>query len=383
MKEQTLYLNHAGTSWPKPRAVTEAVQEAMTGSPSEWDRKFEEAHQALASFLGVSNPEQLLLTPGCTSALAVGIGDSVVEHGRRVLTSRWEHHALHRPVLKLANAGVQVDYIAPQKGSSELEHSQPLDLNLLEHELSKGDVALVAITAACNVTGELLPYAEVIDLAHQYGAKVLIDAAQIVGWVKLDLSGLGADMVAFGGHKGLQAPWGIGGLYVSQSMQMECTSASCTLPEPGQKRGSSMRRPGYCDVGSVDQSALAGLYAAIRVFQQQDMEANLARARRQIQHLRQALVRISDVNIVGRNVSDHCMPTLALSLSSFSSAEVAARLKQHSVIVGSGLQCAPLAHQTLNTQDSGLVRFSVGVGQPDKDIDEAIERLQLAFNTAL
>lgn len=375
MTERTLYLNHAGTSWPKPRAVTEAVQEAMTVSPSEWAQRFDEAHHALAAFFGISHTEELLLTPGCTSALAIGIGDSLIEPGKRVLTSQWEHHALHRQLLKLADAGVQVDYISPEEGGSKQEPLRPLDLNALEDKLSNHDVALVAITAACNVTGELLPYKEVVDLAHQYGAKVLIDVAQIVGWVKLDLSALGADMVAFGGHKGLQAPWGIGGLYVSGNLQMDCTSATCMLPESGQESRSSRMRPGYCDVGSVDQFALAGLHAAIPLLQQQVMEVNLANARTHIRRIRQSLQNIPHLSFASQNVPDQHMPTLAFSIRGHSSAEVAGILRQHSVVVGSGLQCAPLAHQCLGTQEAGLVRLSVGLGQPDEEIDEANERL--------
>ena len=128
------------------------------------------------------------------------------------------------------------------------------------------DVGLVAITAACNVTGELMPYDEVIRMAHRYGSMVLVDAAQIVGWQDLDLPRLSANVVAFGGHKGLQAPWGIGGLYLSDRAGMECTSAQCDLPSAGESKGIVTQRPGYCDVGSVDQYALAGLHAAVGLF---------------------------------------------------------------------------------------------------------------------
>lgn len=376
MGTDDIYLNHAGTSWPKPKAVSQAVRDAMAASPSEWPADFEAAHLALASFFGVEKPEQLLLTPGCTSALAIGIGDAHIEPGKRVLTSSWEHHALHRPLLKLGNTGVQVDYIPPKYGDSQHEQYGPLDLEWLERELSRGDVALVAITAACNVTGELLPYQSVIELAHRFGVRVLIDAAQIVGWQKLNLSHLGADMVAFGGHKGLQAPWGIGGLYISDTIQMECTSATCALPQIGLGLNNKAHRPGYCDVGSVDQYALSGLHAAIQLLQQQDMKANLETARKRIERIRQALAMIDEISLMGSSNPNHRMPTLALSVSSSSNNEIAAKLSENSVIVGSGLQCAPLAHQSLGSQDSGLIRISVGIEQRDEDIDEAINRLQ-------
>ena len=209
---------------------------------------------------------------------------------------------------------------------------------------------------------------------------VLVVAAQIVGWQKLDLPRLGADMVAFGGHKGLQAPWGIGGLYLSDRAQMECTSASCELPIAGKSDGKGTPRPGYCDVGSVDQFALAGLHAAIEMLREQSIEAQLANGRRQIQRIRASLEQIDCVRIFGPAEPSQGMPTLALAVSDISSSELASRFKRHGLIVGSGIHCAPLAHQTLGTQDSGLVRLSVGLGQPDEEIDDAIDRLRLVLN---
>jgi selenocysteine lyase/cysteine desulfurase len=373
-----LYLNHAGTSWPKPQVVLEAVREAMSVAPAHWPQRFDEAHQAIAEFFGVSRREQLLLTPGCTSALAVGIGDALIPSGKRALTSRWEHHALHRPLLKLAATGVPVEYIPPVTDELTQGQVSPIDLDWLECTLSAHDVGLVGITAACNVTGEILPYEEVIRMAHRHGAMVLIDAAQIVGWRRLDLPQLGADIVAFGGHKGLQGPWGIGGLYLSEHVQMECASATCELPLAGTTEGRQPRRPSYCDVGSVDQFALAGLHAAIRMLRQQNLEAELACARAQVQRIREELEQIEPLRIFGALADG--MPSLALAISGFTSDEVASQLKRHGLVVGSGLHCAQLAHETLGTLDSGLVRLSVGVGQADEEIDEAIDRLPLALN---
>ena len=380
MKTRELYLNHAGTSWPKPSVVSEAVGDAMTAPPAQWPQRFDEAHQAIAEFFGVSRREQILLTPGCTSALAVGIGDSLIESGQRVLTSRWEHHALHRPLLKLASTGVRVEYIPLARSRRTHGHVSPIDLDWLEQTLAKRDVGLVAITAACNVTGELLPYEDVIQIAQRYGSMVLLDAAQIVGWQQLDLPRLGADMVAFGGHKGLQAPWGIGGLYLSDRAQMVCTSASCEVPVAGKGDGKGSARPGYCDVGSVDQFALAGLHAAIQLLREQSIEAQLASGRRQIQRIRASLEQIDRLRIFGPAEPNQGMPTLALAVPEFPSSELASRFKRHGLIVGSGIHCAPLAHQTLGTQDLGLVRLSVGLGQPDEEIDDTIDRLRLALN---
>lgn len=375
MNDPDIYLNHAGTSWPKPQVVLEAAREAMSAPPRQWARRFEEAHTAVAEYFGVKQPEQILLTPGCTSSLSVAMSDAFLEPGKRILTSCWEHHALHRPLLKLAAQGIRVDYIPPDSDPKSAQVRNLLDLNWLENELAQADVGWVALTAACNVTGQLLPIRKVIELAHQYGARVMVDAAQVVGWFALDLPGLGADLVAFGGHKGLQAPWGIGGLYVSEQARMECVSAQCEVASHDGRTPSI--RPGYCDVGSVDQVALAGLHAAVRWLSGLDITAQLAQARKQVQRIKESLRPIDAIKVLGGGEQD--LPTVAFQVAGLSSAQVASHLAQMGLIVGSGLQCSPLTHEALGTAEAGMVRVSVGLMQSDVEIADAVSRFKDVF----
>ena len=282
---QTVYLNHAGTSWPKPLTVRKAVGDAMQSPPLDWAERFDRAHRAVASFLGIGQPEHLLLTPGCTSSLSVALADVEIGQNNRVLISSWEHHALHRPVMKRSDW--TVDTLPAKPG-------EPFPLDSLEDSLRRGGVGLVAFTAASNVTGDKAPCTEIVELAHRYGAQALVDAAQIVGWTNLDCELLGAEYVALGGHKGLQGPWGIGGLYISPSARMTCTSAECEITSKGRAT-----RPSYCDVGSVDQIALAGLDAAIGWLGKRDNDQVRQIALAQIQRLESALKSLGDVVIFG------------------------------------------------------------------------------------
>jgi cysteine desulfurase / selenocysteine lyase len=362
MSKQEIYLNHAGTSWPKPQVVVDAVQGAMAGSSSRWGEHFDMAHHTIAKFFGIRDPEQLLLTPGCTSSIAVATGDIDLGGRTRVLTSAWEHHAMHRPLLKMAERGVTVEYVPPGVES-------PFELNKLEEQLSKGDVGLVAITTSSNVTGDVLPFEETIELAHRYDAQVMLDAAQVVGWFNLDFVTLGADLVAFGGHKGLQGPWGIGGLYIAEGARMTCSSASCELTPSNRAL-----RPGYCDVGSVDQVALAGLHAAVEWLGQMDRPAQLQSAREKIGQIETAL-NDAGARCVSIHEPSQRMPSVAFSVSDQPSGKIAVSLRALGIIVGSGLQCSPLAHQTIGTESEGLVRISVGMGQREQDIQTAIETI--------
>ena len=347
----TVYLNHAGTSWPKPPSVLEATERATHLDPQDWPAVFESSHQTISNYFHVA-PSRLLLTPSCTGALSAAVSDLDWNTGDRVLTSQYEHHALHRGLTKLGERGVQVFQI-PANGE------ELIDLEILESQLQAGGVRLVALTAACNVTGQLIPFSEVIELAHQYGALVLLDGAQVAGWLDLDLLDMKVDLFTFAGHKGLQAPWGIGGLYVSADVEMNSPSAVCDITETEQ-RSKCAPMPGYCDTGSVNLSALVGLDAAVRWLEEAKQADRLNQARKLTQAFTDGLRNLSGVNIVGDVPVHMKVPTVAITVDKLSTARIATRLRDFGIVTSAGFQCAPEAHSALGTAWDGVVRFSFG-----------------------
>lgn len=367
MTDSPIYLNHAGTSWPKPECVQQAVMDAMQSPPEAWADQFNAAHKALADYFHLPTTDQLLLTPGCTSSLATAIADVPLQSGDRILTSSLEHHALHRPLLKWQERGCPITYV-PRTSN------EPFDLEFLEKELKAGGVKLIAVCGACNVTGESLPYREIIALAKEYAAMTLIDGAQLVGWHEIDLSTLGADLFAFGGHKGLHAPWGIGGLFVSSETTLNTPAAACSISsETGQASCQTM--PGYCDVGSVDQIALAGLAAAIGWLQSSTNSDRWERSLQQVDLLRQSLTEIAHLEFVGDTTRQTKLPTIAFHSNRDSVQELDGRMRQANVIGSAGLQCSPLTHETLATAPDGVIRLSVGMLTSLAEVREVAKRL--------
>lgn len=362
-----IYLNQAGTSWPKPAVVQQAMTEAMAAPPETWSLRLEALHREVCRHFGVSDPSRMLLTPGATSALAVALADHPWERGDRVVISGLEHHALHRPAQQLAVAGVEVVVVPPSASS-------PVCLETLENELRRGKVRLVAMTAACNVTGELLPLEAITALARQYGALSLIDAAQIAGWLPIDAARFGADLFAFAGHKGPRGPWGIGGLYVAPHVSMASPRAVCELPQKGSATPCAPMA-GPCDVGSINLSALAGLAAGLRSLTGPEEADRLQRARRMAARLADAVCTKNGVSLHGSMSPEARMPTVALTFRDRSPQEVAVALAARGVIASAGLQCAPLAHETLGTAPTGVLRLSVGASNDDDEITQAIEAL--------
>ncbi|MGF1464565.1 MAG: aminotransferase class V-fold PLP-dependent enzyme [Sandaracinaceae bacterium] len=352
-----IYLNHAATSWPKPAPVREAVAEALSASAEDWDEALADQHRRIAAFFGVQEPEHLLLTPGCTASLAVAVADLPWQAGDRVAISSYEHHALVRPVLALEARGVEVD-VVPDAGSDG-----PFDLGHLDEVLREGHVRLVAVSGASNVTGALLPLAEIRDRAHAAGAQLLVDAAQLAGWTDLDAPALGADLVAFGGHKALQGPWGVGGLIGGKDVALRSRRLPAGEPEP----------LGYCDTGSVDRAAVAGLAAAVGWLSRRP--DRLTAARTQLDRLEAGLRAVRGVHLHGATPVYRRVPTVCLTAEGWTAAALARALRARGVLAGAGLQCAPLAHRTLGTSPDGALRLSLGPPPPDYAIHRVIAEL--------
>ena len=336
-------------------------------SPNHWPELFRATSQRVAEFFHV-DPDRLLFSPSCTAALAVGITDHAWQAGDRVITSHYEHHALYRPLTQLQRLGVETHTAA-------LNANRQIDLHALEQELKSGQVRMVAMTAACNVTGHLLPVAEITALAHRYDCITLVDGAQIAGWWSFSPEDLGADIFTFAGHKGLHGLWGIGGIYVAPHLSMSSPAAACERPTANTMPACATM-PGYCDVGSANVAALAGLAESCRWLQSSSRRNRLEEARQLADQFSEELRSHRDVTIHANVDSQAKMPTVAMTVSDRSSIEIARQLADVGVIVSGGFQCAPQAHLALGTSRHGVVRFSFGPGNNSEDIIEVLNRLK-------
>lgn len=219
-----IYLNNAATTWPKPEIVYQTVDDCFRhlaspgrsagASGSEGAAIMHAARQEVAAFFNLPDAMQLVFMPSCTYALNLAILCQHWQADDEVVMSSMEHHAVSRPVRKVArDHGVRF-FCSPYQPTS------PFDLNFLEDRLRTGRVKLVACSMASNLTGDIMPVHEIGRLCRQYGAKFLLDAAQAAGVIPVDVQAIGADLLAFAGHKGLFGPPGIGGLYVAPGINL-------------------------------------------------------------------------------------------------------------------------------------------------------------------
>ena len=225
-----IYLDNASTSFPKPREVSEAVYQYMTGVGSNIGRggyasayAAEEAvfaaRQLVCDFFGGEDAKNVVFTKNITGSLNVLIR-GLLRPGDHVLVSGMEHNAVMRP-LQLLGRELESGEKAPTDAITFSRVPCDRDGNLVLAALPKlvqERTKTVIMTHASNVCGTLLPLAEVSAFCKERGLLFIVDSAQSAGLFPIDMQGLGIDALAFTGHKGLLGPQGMGGFILREHM---------------------------------------------------------------------------------------------------------------------------------------------------------------------
>lgn len=362
-----IYANNAGTSWPKPLPVREAVAAALEADPRGASEQIAGAARRISEWMGVRHPERLLFTPGCTSALAVAVRDLPWREGDAVVTSSLEHHALIGPVESLARTrGVQ--HRAAPRGPGDC----PIDLDFVRDALREGNTRLVAVSAASNVTGECLPLKALADLAHESAALLLVDAAQAAGVVGWDLERLAADIVVFAGHKAPLGPQGVGVLWAAPRVEFESPFASCEVADPSQPPACNPY-PDYCDVGGANLAAIAGLDAGVQWLQKAGAEPGEA-ARELARQLIERLRADERVRVFGgADVDRSAAVSIAVEGLALDVAE--AHFARHGIVVRAGQHCAPMATAAIGAP-AGTIRISFGPFNEPDDVEAIVAAVE-------
>lgn len=373
-----IYLNCAATSLMRPTCVVEAVSRALTGLGSssrgtaEGDlaaaRTALTCRIALADLLGSAHAERVVFTANATQALNTAIF-GLVRPGDRVVTTVTEHNSVLRPLNVLArDAGVSVEHVG-------LDENHALDYAALERAVTPGTRAVVC-SHASNLTGDVVDMARIASIAHAAGAALVVDAAQTVGHIPVDMGAMGIDVLCFTGHKGLMGPTGTGGLIAAPGIDIE----------PLLQGGTGVRSadpfqpdawPEHLEAGTLNGHGIAGLEAAVRHLVERGVEAVAVHEEGLRRRFVEGLRSISGVTCYGAlDAAFGHTPVVALNLAGMSSSGLADELaSSYGIATRAGLHCAPLMHRALGTFETGSVRFSFGQFTTEEDVDAALTAL--------
>ncbi len=370
-----IYLNNAATSARKPPCVVEAVARALTSgagssargaAAADLDaaRTVFEARCALAELFAFSHPERVVFFANATQALNTAIFGTV-RPGDHVVATAYEHNSVLRPLALLERTrGARVSYVpVARSGAIALEDFDRL--------ITPG-TRLVAVSHASNLTGAVLPVAEVARMAHARGALVLVDAAQTAGALPVELDALGADLAAFTGHKALMGPQGTGGLAVAPQVEVEPLFCGGTGVQSARDRQPDTY-PEHLEAGTANTPGLAGLAAGVRFVQEQGVEGIRAREEALRARFVSGVSAVPGVRVYGEGDGMGHVATVALNVGDADSARVADALAQRwGIATRAGLHCAPRAHEALGTRGQGAVRFSLGFYTTADEVDAAV-----------
>jgi cysteine desulfurase/selenocysteine lyase len=341
---------------------------------------YEKARARVARFLHVRNPEEIVFVRGTTEALnavAAGLGQTRLKEGGRVVTTIMEHHSNIVPwhMLRVRN-GVDLKFVdIDEEGRLRLEqYDQLLDRS----------ARVVTLSHVSNVLGTVNPVRTIADRAHEKGALVVVDAAQSAPHRPIDVEALGADFVAFSGHKTL-APMGIGVLWGREELLRE-------LP-PYMGGGEMIRSvhtdrveyadpPARFEAGTPNVAGACALSVALDYLEAVGWEEMAGHERRLLEQAnRLAQERAGrGLRIYGPPIGPDHEAVLSFSLRGAHPHDVASILDQEGIAIRSGHHCAQPLMERLKVP--ALSRASVHLYNTASEIDrlfQAIDKVQAVF----
>lgn len=377
---QTIYLDNASTTFPKPPEVAQAVYDYMTRSGANINRgcyaaaysveeQVLETRQLLCEQFRGPDCRNVVFTKNVTESLNLLLR-GFVRPGDHILVSAMEHNAVMRPLVQM---GAQFTRVPCRPDGT-------LELDALEGCLRPNTRAVV-MTHASNVCGTVLPLAEVGAFCRRRGLKFFADCAQTAGVLDIDMEAMGLDAVAFTGHKGLLGPQGTGGLVLSEEM------AELLPPFLAGGTGSLSHTeempaflPDKFEPGTLNLPGLMGLRAGLLFLRRTGIAAIYAHEMAltgQFLSGLEPLERAGRVRVLGRRDTVGRTGVVSVQTPRTDEALAAAALEERfGILTRVGLHCAPSAHKTLGSYPTGSIRFSFGWYNTPQDVDAALAALR-------
>ena len=350
-----IYLDSAATSLQKPPEVARAVVRAMQScaSPGRGDhaaamRAAETVfacREEAAALFHMTQPENVIFTMNATHALNIAV-HSLVREGMRVAVSGFEHNAVMRPLYA--------------SGASILTSDTPLFdsaalIDWFERHLPECDAAVC--TCVSNVFGFILPVREIAALCRRFAVPLIVDASQSAGILDLDFPRLGAAFAAMPGHKGLYGPQGTGILLCGgdglPAALLEGGTGSISL---SQEMPDFL--PDRLEAGTHNMPGIAGLLAGVRFVRRRGTDRILRHEQMLTRRTAELLRTLPAVEVFAAPEGKQQAGVLSFRVRGRDPELIGEALAERGIAVRAGLHCAPLAHRSAGTLNTGTVRVS-------------------------
>lgn len=369
-----IYLDNAATSRFKPQCALDALLFDVSHSANSGRGSHDEAvdksiriqkcRDYLLSTLGASEEYSLVFTKNCTEALNLAIF-GLINGGEKVVTSTSEHNSVLRPLYKLKSDGkISLDIIMTDK-------SGHISLQDVEECAKYADIMVFG--GACNVTGAVCDIDEIANICKKNNVKLIVDGAQSVPLIPLNLKNSGISMLACPGHKGLHGIQGTGFLIKKNNVNLKPllyggtgTFSNDTLPK--------VSTPESFEAGTQFSGGICALHQGAKwTFD------NLAKIQKHIGRITKNI--IYSLEHIGATLytCDAVTGVVCFNIKNADSGYVADKLNEVGICVRGGLHCAPLVHLNMGTTNQGAVRASVGCDTQESDIHYFLSCVERIF----
>ncbi|HMO26987.1 MAG TPA: aminotransferase class V-fold PLP-dependent enzyme, partial [Tepidisphaeraceae bacterium] len=335
MRPRRLYLDNAATSFPKPPAVTEAMVRYATelgasagrgayAEAIETGRLIADCRANLNTLIRGQDPNHIVFTLNCSDALNLAIRGLIDPlKGGHAICTHIDHNSILRPLTAMQERGWITQTRVPVDSASGL-----VDPNEIRKAV-RPETKLIAITHASNVTGTLQNIRAIGRVARECAVPLVVDAAQSIGHVPIDVQADCIDLLAAPGHKGLLGPLGTGFLYLRPGMDKMVR----TIREGGTGSVSEEARqpefmPDKYEPGSHNAIGIAGLNEGVKYILQQTIEALHARQNAMVRTFIEGASGIEALRYFGPQGVKDRIGVLSVRIDGIGPAELAGRLEE-------------------------------------------------------
>ena len=381
-----LYFDNAATTYPKPEQVYKEMdrltRECAVNSGRGSYKKAEnasavinETRKKVSEFMGAENAEDVIFTSSATEAANRVLRGYGFEENMTVYVSPYEHNAVMRTLEALRKEKKFKIKVL------ETDEKGYLNLDDIEYQFMCDEPDFVCINLASNVTGYVLPAERVADMAKEYGAIVLADAAQAAGNIEINLKETNIDILIFAGHKSMYGLFGVGG-FITNSRIFDRDKNITPVIFGGNGEDSlnlelSERGISRYEVGSPNIAAIGTLKTAIDTIEK-DLSGTQERENRLLKYLIEKLEDIDGIYIFQKPETEeefqNHIAVLSIGFEKYVSDDAGTILDgEYDIAVRTGYHCAPFVHDVIGSKRyGGTVRISMGRFTTKEDVDELV-----------
>lgn len=377
LKNGLIYLDTSATA-QKPAKVIETVKGYYENDNANVHRGiyklaqkstvlYEKAHEVVAKFIGAEF-EEVIFTKGTTEGLnllAYSLGKTL-QAGDEIVLSEMEHHSNIVPWQQIAKEkGVVLKFIPITK-------EYRLDLEKARQLITE-KTKIVSVVHMSNVLGTINPVKELAVMAHDVGAVMIVDAAQAVPHMPINVKGLNCDFFVFSGHK-MCAATGIGVLYGKKELLEKMPPflyGGDMIREVTFTQSSWNDLPWKFEAGTPNMAGAAGLMAAVEYLQEMGMENITAHGQELTKYALEKLSAIAGVIIIGPSAVESRGPVISFTIEGMHPHDVSEMLDKENIAVRGGFHCAMPLFSKLGID--GSIRASFYVYNTTEDVDRFVE----------